>query len=281
MLQQISHSLASQVGLAKTAAPRTLQHAAKQPQFASNTITVMGNGFVNKTPDRARLNVSIQEDSKDKNAVTKSVTEKAEKLMAEVKALNPDFDLSSGGIRVNEKTYYDQATGKHKKDGWTVSFQLTITDKSANLDDLKARAAKVNELAINNCGTFNGASGYLSERRLASGRREALDMAYTDAFKKANRLAKSSGHGLEALPVSVVENGSQQVESFGRSAKMAMAMAAPGGSYESADAAVSDSLFNFAPHTIQAPTITVVYDIKESTPGCAGGACDSKLNTQA
>lgn len=258
----------------------------QSPKFAANTVTVMGNGFVTKTADRARSSVSIQEEGKDQAALTKKVTEKASALMEAVKAIHPDFDLSSSGVRVHEKSYYDQKTGQHKKDGFTASFQLTVTDKSANVDDLKARAAQINQVALDQKANFGGTYGYLSERRQASGAREALAMAYTDALKKANKIAKTAGHTLETLPVSVVENGAQQADFGGRPmAKRAMAMAA---SLESADApggGVSEELFNFNPHTINAPTITVVYDIKSAAPqsvNCEGPTCGAgKLDAKA
>jgi uncharacterized protein YggE len=255
----------------KTAGPApTIAQA--QPKFGANTVTMTGNGFVFKNPDVATISVGVQEKGADRAAVLQAVTAKAEAITAAVKEISPDFKLQSSGVRVTPNNYYNQETGKQEQDGFVGNFTLSIKEKSADLDALKAHAAKVNEVTINNGGNFYGAAGSLSERRSAAGAREALSMAYKDAFQKANKVAKTAGFALDPKPVEVVENGIEQ--SYGapkgraRAAGYAMlAAAAPEGAM---DGGVSEDLIQFAPIRIDAPTITVHFQLGEA-PKAEGG----------
>ncbi|MBY0405496.1 MAG: SIMPL domain-containing protein [Cyanobacteria bacterium] len=235
-----------------------------QPKFGGNTITVMGNGFVTKNPDVVSMSLTVQEQGATRDAVKTAVATKANAIMDAIKALNVDFDIKSGGVRVQPNYVYDRKTNEQVEKGFNGTYSLQLVEKSSDLEGLKSHAAKVNEIATANGANFQGANGSLSNRRASAASREALASAYNDAFKKATKIAKAAGFEIEAKPETIIENGSERVQQSKSNGMRAFAAAA---SLESADASggsVGDELFNFLPITVSAPTITVNYKIAEA-----------------
>jgi uncharacterized protein YggE len=217
----------------------------------SNTITVMGEGKIDRAPDTAKISFSVRNEAKDLKTAQNAVSTKIDAISAALK----DLGIDEKYIKTTTYNSYPQYNYPQNPcyngicpvntptiRGYEVSHSVMVSVK--DLD-------KVNDvlgvLGTNGVSDLNGPSfGFEDDKAVA---REARDLAIADAKDQAKELAKSLGVHLVRI-VSFSENGVSPMPTYaqrleaGSQAKDAAAPALPVGD-----------------QTVQS-TVSVVYEIR-------------------
>ncbi len=173
---------------------------------ATNTITVQGEGKIERAPDTAKVTFTVQNEAKDLKTAQEAVSAKMDTITKALKDLGieeryiktenynsyPQYDY-------NKVTCYGCPSGSPTIRGYQVSHNVTVSIK-----DLE----KVNDVlgALGTAGVsdISGPNfGFEDDKAVA---REARDLAIGDAKEQARALAKSLGVRLVRI-VSFSEGG--------------------------------------------------------------------------
>lgn len=172
---------------------------------ATNTITVTGEGKVEKTPDTARISFTVQNESKDVATAQKIVSDKID---AVTKALK-DLGIDEKDIKTDSYNSYPQydyppcyagncPSNTPKLRGYQVSHAITVAVKDLTLTD-----KVLGVLGTAGVTDMSGPNfGFEDDKVVA---REARDAAIADAKDEAQKLADSLGVKLVRI-VSFSEN---------------------------------------------------------------------------
>ena len=170
--------------------------------FSKRTITVTGSAAKQQTNELASFNATVSNKNADKIAAVTEVTQKSEKLIADLKQFGvADKDLKTQSLNI----YRDQVPfyvdgGQQFRDGdWNASISVDITlrdlSKSSDLTDL---------LAKSDASNIYGPSYSLTEGE--SDKTALLKAAFESAKAKADSLA--NGMGMKVGKVESVMEGS-------------------------------------------------------------------------
>jgi uncharacterized protein len=174
---------------------------------ASNTITVQGEGKIDRAPDTAKVSFTVRNEAKNLKTAQDTVSTKVDAISKALK----DLGIEEKYIKTDSYNSYPQynypscvggicPTGGPTIRGYEVAHTVTVSVK--DLD-------KVNDvlgvLGQNGVSDITGPNfGFEDDKAVA---REARDLAIADAKNQAKALAKSLGVHLVRI-VSFSENGS-------------------------------------------------------------------------
>jgi len=220
---------------------------------ATNTITVTGQGKVEKNPDTAKVSFSIRSEDKSVKTAQNTVSTKVDAISKELQNAGIDEKY----IKTDSYTSYPQYEYKSAVcsvngcgaqnatiRGYEVAHTITVSIKNLDMVD-----AVLGILAKNQVSDMQGPNfGFEDDKEVA---REARDMAIEDAREEAKKLARALGVELVRV-VSFNEQGN----------------GAPQPMYERAQSvsagAAKDMVAPVLPVGSQNinSTVTVVYEIK-------------------
>lgn len=160
-----------------------------------NTITVVGEGEVNKAPDTAKISFSVNNEQKDLKTAQNNVSQKVQTITDALKASGiEEKDIKTEGY--NSYPQYDYPkimcitapcqTASPVLRGYEVSQNINI-----NVTDLEKVPDVLSLLGKNNVTNISGPNfGFEDDKAIE---REARDLAIEDAKSEAQKLAKSLG----------------------------------------------------------------------------------------
>ncbi len=222
---------------------------------ATNTITVNGEGKIDRAPDTAKISFSVEQESKDVKTAQEAVSAKIDAITKALKTAG----VEEKHIKTDAYNSYPQYNypnqvmcitapcpqpGVPTIRGYQVSHTVTVAVKDLNNVD-----KVLGILADQKVSNISGPNfGFEDDKAIA---REARDMAIDDAKKEAQKLAKSLGvHLVGIVSFSEGNNGAYPVPMYARdnvagiSAKVESAPSVPVGQ-----------------QTMQS-NVTVVYEIR-------------------
>lgn len=220
---------------------------------ASNTITVTGEGKIDRAPDTAKVTFSIRNESKDLKTAQDAVTTKMKEVTNALKVLGiEERHIKTESYNSYPQYNYEQTVcygvgcprpGTPVIRGYEVAHTVTVSIKVLE---------KVNDvLAVLGTAGVTDMSGpqfgFEDDNAIA---REARDLAIADAKAEAKELAKALGVKLVRI-VSFSEGGSYPMPLYAR-------MEASGAAQ---DMKVDAPTLPVGDQTIQS-NVTIVYEIK-------------------
>jgi hypothetical protein len=201
--------------------------------FSKRSITVSGSANRQETNKLASFNATVSSKNADKAAVMSEVTQKSEKLIADLKAFGvDDKDLKTQSLNIyREQTpYWDNGIQKYQDGDWNGSISVDIT-----LRDISKSGELTTLLAAADTSNIWGPNYSLNEGEPEKA--ALLKQAFDSAKVKADSLA--GGMGLKVGKVlSVVEGSTTNAIYPMRDS----AMGAGGGGMEPGSSNVSTSL---------------------------------------
>ncbi len=179
---------------------------------ASNTITVSGEGKVDRAPDTAKVSFTIMDEQKDLKSAQNNVSTKVDAVTKSLKAL----DIDEKHIKTDSYDSYPQydyvntircittpcpGNSTPVLRGYQVSHNITISIK--NLESVPAVLGALGDVGVTNIS--GPRFGFEDDKEIA---REARDLAIKDARKEADKLAGSLGvHIVRIVSFSEGANG--------------------------------------------------------------------------
>lgn len=151
------------------------------------SISVSGEGRVSTAPDRARLQVAVDELDLDLKRAQQHVDAVVRRYLDAVRALGADAkDINTAGVQVQPEYRWDPKTHKQILEGYRVRREIRLTVRDLDrLADYLLRATDAGVTQIN---------PPVFESSLAADlEREALAKAALDAQAKARILAETLG----------------------------------------------------------------------------------------
>lgn len=149
-------------------------------------VTVSGQGEVSAAPDRARIDMAVEETKPDLKAAQADVNRIVRDYLAQARALGvKDEDISTAGLSINAEYDYSAKDGR-KFLGYRVTrnIQLVVRD----LDRIGDYLQKATDAGINNISDPVLESSQADELQ-----RQAMAKAAADAQAKARLLAETLG----------------------------------------------------------------------------------------
>lgn len=168
---------------------------AAQAQTASpaRSITVTGHGTAIAVPDRARVQLSVQQSSKVMTEARAEVLAVVERFLALTRKLGIDPKrIRSTAAMVHPEYRWEQPTGRQILTGYRVVRELEV-----EVIDLDTLGTLIEEAV--SAGITNVSPPVLYSSRLRDIHREALTAAATDAEQNARVLATTLGARLGPL----------------------------------------------------------------------------------
>ncbi len=199
---------------------------------ASNTITVQGNGKVEKAPDTAKFSFTIQNEQKDTATAQANVSKKVDTVKSDLLAAGiPSSDITTASY--NSYPDYQQGPAiecfkypcpapSQVLKGYIVSQNVSVSVK-----DLSKSETVAGILGKDGVTSIDGPNlGFADDHEVQN---EARDMAITDAKAQAQKLADSLGVHLVrivsfndnnggAVPMPVMYNQAKAMDAAGASA---------------------------------------------------------------
>lgn len=188
---------------------------------AGNVITVRGEGKIERTPDTARVNFSINHEARVLADAQKNVDEKFAKIKSELEELGIEAkDISTTRYSSYPRYTYENGRAPVLR-GYEVSHAVLVKIK-----DLEKVSNVINILGKNTVTDLNGPDFGFDDDKAVS--REARELAIEDAKDQAEKLAKDLGVKLVRI-VSFSEDGAYLVSrnesiQYGVSKEMMSAM---------------------------------------------------------
>lgn len=219
---------------------------------ASNTITVQGNGKIEKSPDTAKFSFTVQDEQKDTATAQKNVSQKIDKVKSDLAAAGIDEKYITTASYNSYPDYqqgpaiecfkYPCPASPQVLKGYIVSQNVTVAVK-----DLSKSEVVAGILGKDGVTSIDGPNlGFEDDHEVQN---EARDQAIADAKAQAQKLADSLGVQLVRI-VSFNENGGGGIAPVAYGAKaQAMDSAAPTPSIPSGVQTVTD-------------TVSITYEIR-------------------
>ena len=170
-----------------TAMPASTQNQQPNAISIQNTITVIGEGKINSSPDEAILTISVQNEGADPASTLDVNSTNTQKVMDRLKTEGlEDSNMETARVSIYPNYTYNPRTGKESIAGYRAENQITVTLKDP-LKVGKVLAAAVEAGASN----ISGPEWRLSNDSAAI--TDALKKAVDNASTKANALAEAQG----------------------------------------------------------------------------------------
>lgn len=189
---------------------------------AGNTISVTGQGSVERSPDTARISFSIRTETKEVKAAQQIVSDKVDTITKDLAGAGVDSDDITTTTYTSNPQYNYPSGASPVLRGYEVAQMITV-----KISDLELVETVVGILGRNGVTTMQGPSfGFDDDKAVA---REARELAIADAKEQAKKLADDLGVDLVRI-VSFNESGSNSIPLplYGR--EMLMAADSKGGS---------------------------------------------------
>lgn len=164
-----------------------------------NTISVTGQGTVERAPDTARISFTIRSESKDVAVAQKVVSEKIDVVTEALKSAGIDKDdVTTERYNSNPQYNYLQGVAPVLR-GYEVSQMVTV-----KISDLALVETTVGILGQNGVSDMQGPNFGFDDDKVVA--REARELAIKDAKEQAKKLADDLGVNLVRI-VSFNESG--------------------------------------------------------------------------
>lgn len=163
-----------------------------------DTIVVTGMGQMTAAPDKATIQVAVENEGPTSAAALDANSKDTQKVLERLKAEGVTEDqIATTGVVVYPNRYYDQQSGQEKITGYHAQNTLTVTFKN-NLDTIDQVFAAMTEAGADN---VYGPTWQLSEDSAVIG--QVLTKAIANARLKAEAIAADQGVRLgEAINIS-------------------------------------------------------------------------------
>ncbi|HTH93411.1 MAG TPA: SIMPL domain-containing protein [Candidatus Paceibacterota bacterium] len=163
---------------------------------ASNTITVQGNGKLEKAPDTAKFSFTIQNEQKDTASAQANVSKKVDQVKTDLVAAGiPATDITTASYN----SYPDYQQGPTiecfrapcPQPGQTLKGYMVSQSVSVNVKDLSKTETVAGILGKDGVTSIDGPNlGFADDHEVQN---EARSMAIADAKQQAEVLAKQLG----------------------------------------------------------------------------------------
>lgn len=162
-----------------------------------DTIVVTGMGKVTTAPDKATIQVSVENDGATSAEALDANSKDTQKLLDRLKAEGiPKDQVETTGVVVYPNRYYDQQSGQEKTVGYRAQNTITVTFK-----DLSVIGKVFAAMTEAGADSVYGPTWELSDNNAAIG--TALTKAIANARMKAEAIAADQGVQLgEAIIIS-------------------------------------------------------------------------------
>ncbi|HEY0979790.1 MAG TPA: SIMPL domain-containing protein [Candidatus Paceibacterota bacterium] len=210
---------------------------------AGNTITVTGEGNVERAPDTARMSFTVRSEAVEVNTAQDAVAEKITKIKADLEMAGIDEDDISTATYNSYPQYTYPANQKPTLRGYEVAQAVTVKVK-----DLTLVENVISILGNNGVTDMQGPNfGFDDDKEVA---REARENAIKDAKEQAKKLADDLGVDLVRIVSFNEQSGSTMPMPYGREMMMAQDAKATGAANIPVGTADISS------------TVTIVYEIR-------------------
>lgn len=151
-----------------------------------NTISVTGQGTVERAPDTARISFTLRNEAKDVATAQKAVSAQIDTITTDLKAAGIDSDdVSTASYNSYPQYTYSNGTAPVLR-GYEVSQMVTV-----KISDLALVETVSGILGRNNVSDMQGPNfGFDDDKKVA---REARELAIKDAKEQAKKLADDLG----------------------------------------------------------------------------------------
>ncbi len=186
-------------------------------------ITVQGNCDLQVTPDRGRISISAENQSKDQKEAVARTNKEINQLREEIKSLKLEhLELKSTAYAVQPVREWEKEKLVDKGYQATLTLEIT-TSEISRLGEVMQKASLVGIRKVGELQT------YLSLERSREEYLRCLDVAAEDARGKANQLAKKLGFKIgDVILLNEVPNMARPVyENMMMKSAMADSRAAP------------------------------------------------------
>ena len=187
------------LALPSFAQPRVKFGNNSQPQ---RTLTVLGQGKVEKDPDTMSINLSRSESGKSRKPVLAKLKKISEGIIAELGKLKLPIEMKSS-LSTSPQYIYNKETRQQERSGYQGNFRLNITEKDSDHTLFPEHAAQIFDVAEHQKADFSGPSYSIST--LGDAEYEAQGKAMENAIKSAKNYAKAGGFKISMAPLSVSE----------------------------------------------------------------------------
>ena len=148
------------------------------------TLTVQGTGTVAVEPDRATINVGVQEASRTVGAAMAGVNEKLDSVVAALMESGIDAaDIATSTVEIYANYDYD---ADQRLLGYTASNSVTVL-----VEDVSRAGAIIDAAVGAGANCLNGVEFFAADTSEA--RKQALALAVDSAREKAEALAEAAG----------------------------------------------------------------------------------------
>jgi uncharacterized protein YggE len=187
---------------------------ARQPVKADTTTTVptvnvTGTGKITVKPTIARISFGVFTHN-DKSSVAQADNDAImAKITAALKAAGiKDEDIQTTGYSLQPHYTYNNTTKKSTLDGYDMNHSMSVTVRT-----IKDAGKFVGIIADNGANTIDGISFDVDDATLEQTKLAAIDLAMTNARKRADVVAKASGKTILSVQTVAVNESSNAVYS--------------------------------------------------------------------
>ncbi len=188
------------------------------------TVSVTGTGKVTVKPTIARISFGVFTHNDTANGAQTANDAIMAKITAALKTAGiKDEDIQTSGYSLQPKWIWDKITEKNLQDGYNMNHNMVVTVRTI------ADAGKIVSLvADNGANTVDGISFEVDDATLEQTKLTALDLAMTNARKKADVVAKAAGRTITSVQtVNVNENSYTPYPMYKSDAAVSGSAAAP------------------------------------------------------
>ncbi|MDO4866792.1 MAG: SIMPL domain-containing protein [Clostridia bacterium] len=148
------------------------------------TLTVQGTGTVTVEPDRATINIGVQEVSRTVGAAMSGVNEKLDSVVSALVERGIDeADIATSTVEIYANYDYDV---DQRLLGYTASNTVTVL-----VTDVDSAGAIIDAAVVAGANCLNGVEFFAADTSEA--RKQALALAVESAREKAEALAEAAG----------------------------------------------------------------------------------------
>ncbi|HWQ22124.1 MAG TPA: SIMPL domain-containing protein [Clostridia bacterium] len=175
------------------------------------SVSVTGTGKVTVKPNIARISFGVFTHDETANAAQTANDAVMAKITAALKAAGiKDEDIQTTGYSLQPRWVWDRTNEKNVQSGYDMNHNVTVTVHTI------ANAGKIVSLiADNGANTVDGISFDVDDATLEQTRLTAIDLAMTNARRRADVVAKAAGRTiLSVQTVTVNENSYVAYQSY-------------------------------------------------------------------
>ena len=178
-----------------------MDHASMNHTIEQNTMILNGNGQVSAVPDEAVLRLGVQTEGDNLQMIQANNAELSQAVLQALRQLGID-NIKTFQYDINK--VYEFVDGKQVDKGYTVR----------NIFEIRTNDLRLVGAAIDNAVYYGANIVDLIQFEVSDASKyylEALNLAISDAYEKANSIAKGLGLHYSPYPRKITENSTPQI----------------------------------------------------------------------